>query len=107
MNNSCSKGAAKRSRLSLPSAVRLPSARTNGRRPRQGTEPGKKAGQQGDPARSLQLGVQARDAQRQQQAPSLAYFDVFWPGAVQAALVLLVLLMNRWVAEKAEHTGEE
>jgi DHA2 family multidrug resistance protein len=62
----------------------------------------------GDPARSLQLSVQSLDELRQQQAAALAYFDVFWLGAVlAAALVLLVLLMKRSVAEKGEHIGGE
>jgi DHA2 family multidrug resistance protein len=62
----------------------------------------------GDGARSLQLGVQSLDDLRQQQAASLAYFDVFWLGAVlAAALVVLVLLMKRSVAEKGEHIGGE
>ena len=38
---------------------------------------------------------------RQQQAGSLAYFDVFWASAVLAiVLVPLVLFMKRSVAEK-------
>jgi DHA2 family multidrug resistance protein len=45
----------------------------------------------GDPARSLQLGVQALDDLRQQQAASLAYFDVFWLGAVLAAACVLLV----------------
>jgi DHA2 family multidrug resistance protein len=62
----------------------------------------------GDAARSLQLGVQQLDDLRQQQGASLAYFDVFWLGAVlAAALVVLVLLMKRSVAEKGEHIGGE
>jgi DHA2 family multidrug resistance protein len=62
----------------------------------------------GDPARSPLLGVQALDDLRQQQAASLAYFDVFWLFAVvTAALVLLVPLMKRSVAEKGEHIGGE
>jgi MFS transporter, DHA2 family, multidrug resistance protein len=62
----------------------------------------------GDSARSLQLSVQSLDDLRQQQAASLAYFDTFWLGAVLAgALVLLVLLMKRSVAEKGEHIGGE
>jgi len=48
------------------------------------------------------------DEQRQQQAASLAYLDVFWLFAVvAAALVLLVPLMKRSVAEKGEHIGGE
>jgi DHA2 family multidrug resistance protein len=62
----------------------------------------------GDSARSLQLSFQSLDELRQQQAASLAYFDVFWLGAVlSAALVLLVVLMKRSVAEKGEHIGAE
>jgi DHA2 family multidrug resistance protein len=62
----------------------------------------------GDSARSLSLSVQALDEQRQQQAASLAYFEVFWLGAVlSAALLLLVFLMKRSVAEKGEHIGAE
>jgi len=62
----------------------------------------------GDAARSLHLGVQSLDDLRQQQAASLAYFDVFWLGAVlAAALVVLVLFMKRSVAEKGEHIGGE
>jgi len=38
----------------------------------------------------------------------LAYFDVFWVAAVVGvALVLLVLLMKRSVAEKGAHIGAE
>jgi DHA2 family multidrug resistance protein len=45
---------------------------------------------------------------RQQQAASLAYFDVFWLcAAVAVALVVLVLLMRRSVAEKGTHIGAE
>ena len=62
----------------------------------------------GDPARSQQLGVQALDNLRQQQAASMAFFDVFWLCAVlSAALVVLVLLMKRSVAEKGEHISAE
>ena len=62
----------------------------------------------GDPARSPLLGLQSLDDLRQQQAASLAYFDTFWLGAVlAAALVVLVLLMKRSVAEKGEHIGAE
>ncbi len=62
----------------------------------------------GDSARSDQMSLNALDSLRQQQASSLAYFDVFWLCAVlSAALVLLVLLMKRSVAEKGEHIGAE
>jgi DHA2 family multidrug resistance protein len=62
----------------------------------------------GDPARSQLLGIQALDNLRQQQAASLAYFDVFCLCAILAlALVVLVLFMKRSVAEKGEHIGGE
>jgi len=62
----------------------------------------------GDPIRSQQLGLQQLDDLRQQQAMSLAYFDVFWLCAVVAlALLILVLFMKRSVAEKGEHIGAE
>jgi DHA2 family multidrug resistance protein len=62
----------------------------------------------GDAARSHQLAVQTLDNLRQQQAESLAYFDVFWVAAVLGVgLVFLVLLMKRSVAEKGAHVGAE
>ena len=62
----------------------------------------------GDPARSQQMALQTLDNLRQQQAASLAYFDVFWLFAVLSlGLVLLVLLMKRSVAEKGELIGGE
>jgi DHA2 family multidrug resistance protein len=64
--------------------------------------------QTGDPAGSQQMALQALDNLRQQQASSLAYFDVFWVAAVVGvALIPLVLLMKRSVAEKGEHVGGE
>jgi DHA2 family multidrug resistance protein len=64
--------------------------------------------QNGDPVSSRQMAVQALDNLRQQQAASLAYFDVFWLAAVLgAALVVLVLFMKRSVAEKGAHVGAE
>jgi DHA2 family multidrug resistance protein len=64
--------------------------------------------QSGDAAGSRQLAVQALDNLRQQQASSLAYFDVFWLcAALGVALVPLVLLMKRSVAEKGAHVGAE
>ena len=64
--------------------------------------------QTGDPARSQQLTLQSLDNLRQQQAASLAYFDVFWLFAVLSlGLVLLVFLMKRSVAEKGELIGGE
>jgi DHA2 family multidrug resistance protein len=62
----------------------------------------------GDPVRSQLLSVQGLDQLRQQQAASLAYFDVFWLCAVVAVvLVFLVPLMKRSVAEKGEHISAE
>jgi DHA2 family multidrug resistance protein len=62
----------------------------------------------GDPARSPQMGLQQLDNLRQQQAISLAYFDVFWVCAVVSlAMVVLVLFMKRSVAEPGEHFGGE
>ncbi len=64
--------------------------------------------QTGDPARSQQDTLQVLDNLRQQQAASLAYFDVFWLCAVLAlALVFLVLFMKRSAAEKGAHIGAE
>src|SRR5207247_11018601 len=64
--------------------------------------------QTSDPAGSRQMALQALENLRQQQAASLAYFDVFWLAAVLgAALVPLVLLMKRSVAEKGAHIGAE
>ena len=42
----------------------------------------------GDPARSQQMSLQTLDGLRQQQAPSLAYFDVFWLCAVLAVALV-------------------
>jgi DHA2 family multidrug resistance protein len=53
---------------------------------------------------TLQLLANARD----QQALSLAYFDIFWSAAALAALlVFLVLLMRRSVAAKGAHVAAE
>jgi DHA2 family multidrug resistance protein len=62
----------------------------------------------GDPAGSQQMAVQALDNLRQQQAASLAYFDVFWLcAALGVGLVVLVFFMKRSVAEKGAHVGAE
>jgi MFS transporter, DHA2 family, multidrug resistance protein len=64
--------------------------------------------QTGDPAGSQQTAVQVLANLRQQQAASLAYFDVFWlAAALGVALVFLVLLMKRSVAEKGAPVGGE
>jgi DHA2 family multidrug resistance protein len=62
----------------------------------------------GDPAGSQQMTVQALANLRQQQAASLAYFDVFWVcAALGVCLAVLVLLMKRSVAEKGAHIAAE
>jgi DHA2 family multidrug resistance protein len=64
--------------------------------------------QTGDPSAAQQLAWQALENLRQQQASSLAYFDVFLLLAVVTlALVPTVLLMKRSVAEKGAHIGHE
>jgi DHA2 family multidrug resistance protein len=64
--------------------------------------------QTGDRAGSQVQAVQALDNLRQQQASSLAYFDVFWMcAALGVTLTLLVLLMKRSVAEKGAHVAAE
>jgi MFS transporter, DHA2 family, multidrug resistance protein len=64
--------------------------------------------QTGDPAASQLLALQGLDDLRQQQASSLAYFDVFWVIAVLSiGLVPLVALMKRSVAEAGAHIGAE
>jgi len=64
--------------------------------------------QTGDPALSQELTWQALETLRQQQASSLAYFDCFWVFAmVMLALVPLVFLMKRSVAEKGTRVGGE
>ena len=62
----------------------------------------------GDPARSRQMGYEALNALREQQATAMAFFDVFFLCAVvTAVLVFLVLFMKRSVAEPGEHLSAE
>jgi DHA2 family multidrug resistance protein len=62
--------------------------------------------QTGDPVAAQQLAAQALENLRQQQASSLAYFDVFLVLAVAMLVPLLtVLLMKRSVAEKGARIG--
>ena len=62
----------------------------------------------GDPAAARQMSWQALANLRQQQAASLAYFDVFWLAAVVAlGLVVLLPFMKRSVAEKGAHIAAE
>ena len=64
--------------------------------------------QTGDPVAAQQLALQTLANLREQQASSLAYFDVFWVLAVvMVALVFVVLLMKRSVAEKGARIGGE
>jgi MFS transporter, DHA2 family, multidrug resistance protein len=62
----------------------------------------------GDPPLSHQMALGLLDQSRDQQASSLAYFDVFSvSAAVGLLLAFLVLLMRRSVAEKGTHIGGE
>jgi DHA2 family multidrug resistance protein len=62
----------------------------------------------GDPAGSQQMTWQALANLRQQQAASLAYFDIFYLAAVVAiCLVFLLPFMKRSVAEKGAHIATE
>jgi DHA2 family multidrug resistance protein len=64
--------------------------------------------QTGDPVAARQLALQALANLRQQQASALAYFDVFWVLAVvMVALVFVVLMMKRSVAEKGARIQSE
>ena len=64
--------------------------------------------QTGDPAAAQQLALQALENLRQQQASSLAYFDVFLLLAiVTLALVPTVLLMKRSIAQRGAHISHE
>jgi DHA2 family multidrug resistance protein len=64
--------------------------------------------QTGDPVAAQQLALQTLANLRQQQASALAYFDVFWVLAVvMVALVFVVLIMKRSVAEKGARIGSE
>jgi DHA2 family multidrug resistance protein len=54
------------------------------------------------------MAFQALADLRQQQAVSMAYFDVFWLfGVLAFGLIILVPLMKRSVAEKGERIGAE
>lgn len=62
----------------------------------------------GDSAASDAMSYQVIDNIRQQQALSLAYFDVFWVFAVVAVVLMgFTLLMRRSVAEKGAHLAAE
>jgi MFS transporter, DHA2 family, multidrug resistance protein len=60
--------------------------------------------QTADPVAAQQFAWQELENVRQQQASSLAYFDIFWMVAVLTfAVAFLVLVMKRSVAEKGAH----
>jgi MFS transporter, DHA2 family, multidrug resistance protein len=62
----------------------------------------------GDPHLSRLMTLQVLQNARDQQALSLAYFDIFWTAAALAVfLAFLVLLMRRSVAEKGAHIAAE
>jgi DHA2 family multidrug resistance protein len=62
----------------------------------------------GDPANSASMALASIEQLRKQQALALSYFDVFWCTAVlAAALVPLVFLMRRSVAEKGAHVAAD
>jgi DHA2 family multidrug resistance protein len=64
--------------------------------------------QSGDPVAAQQAALQTLENLREQQASSLAYFDVFLLLAVATLVPLLaVLLMKRSVAEKGARIGGE
>jgi DHA2 family multidrug resistance protein len=64
--------------------------------------------QTADPVALQQLAWQQLENVRQQQASSLAYFDIFWMIAVLTfAVAFLVLFMKRSVTEKGSHAGPE
>jgi len=64
--------------------------------------------QTGDAVAAQKLALQVLANSRDQQASSLAYFDIFWVAAVIAlALIFLVMLMHRSVAEKGAHVAAE
>ena len=62
--------------------------------------------QTGDPVAAQQLALRALANLREQQASSLAFFDVFWMSAVLTFVVAFaVLFMRRSVAEKGKGAG--
>ncbi len=62
----------------------------------------------GDAAASRHMTLQVASNLREQQALSLAYFDVFWCCAVVSIVLIgLVFVMRRSVAEKGAHSGAE
>jgi MFS transporter, DHA2 family, multidrug resistance protein len=64
--------------------------------------------QTGDTPLSQQAALNVLELARNQQAESLAYFDVFWVAAVVAiCLIFMVFLMRRSVAEKGAHLAAE
>lgn len=64
--------------------------------------------QTGDPVLAQKMSLGLLEASREQQASSLAFFDVFWVSAMLAfGMVFFVLTMKKVVAAKGEHVGAE
>jgi DHA2 family multidrug resistance protein len=64
--------------------------------------------QTGDPVAAQQLAWRALENLRWQQAPAPACFDAFWMMAVLTFIVaFLLLFVERSVAEKGSHAGQE
>jgi DHA2 family multidrug resistance protein len=64
--------------------------------------------QTGDPAGSQQMALNRLEILRDQQASSLAYFDVFFViGVLGFVLAFLVLFMKPSAAEKGAHVAAE
>jgi len=64
--------------------------------------------QTGDPTAAQQLAWQSLENLREQQSSALAYFDCFWIFAVvMLALMVVVFVMKRSVAEKGARIGGE
>lgn len=64
--------------------------------------------QTGDPIAARQMTLKILEDTRDQQALSLAYFDVFWAlSAVSLVMIGLVFFMRRSVAEKGAHIAAE
>jgi DHA2 family multidrug resistance protein len=62
----------------------------------------------GDPAQSRLLTLRSLENLRNQQASSLAYFDVFWfSAALSVVLVFLVFFLRPSVAQKGAHIAAE
>src|SRR5205085_9127792 len=62
----------------------------------------------GDPVHSRQMAIDVLEKARTRQAMSLAFFDIFFVLAVVGlGVMLLILMMQRSVAEKGAHVAAE